>query len=84
MSTIMPGSTGWLIFHSDGLDEIAVTNGAGDVIASRPLAVDAVGVTAWDSALAALGYVRTSPWTPAQGGFRANVAPNDQPERSTT
>jgi hypothetical protein len=78
VSTNLPtGLTGRLIQHTKTLDEVAVFDEHGTELASRPLAPDAPGPDAWTRALANLGYRRTTPWTPAQGGFRCGVEPLD-------
>jgi hypothetical protein len=46
------------------LDEVAVFDGEGTELASRPLAHDAPGPDAWTRAVANLGYARVTPWTP--------------------
>lgn len=36
------------------------------------------GVASWDRELERLGYQRTSPWRPSEGGFQTNVQPLKQ------
>ena len=66
-------------------NDLAVADEAGQVIAEtswRP--TGGPGVASWDQELAELGYVRTTQWTPTEGGFRATVQPTEGKHTMTT
>ena len=82
--TVPTGLQGRLVLHAGALDEVAVYDRDGAELGSRPLPPDAPGPDSWSRALLSLGFTRTSPWTPAAGGFRCNVEPLDRPEGGST
>ena len=72
-----PMLTGWVSVHVLALDEVAVTDAAGNTVASRPVPREIRSEEGWDRALFNLGYVRISDWTRTPGGrHRCAVEPS--------